>query len=126
MFTSFRPSVVCTHLIGIRKREGKLYINGFRSTTINILLSRILCGLTEEVQKGHIVRAALEAVCFQVRDILEAMHSDCGVPLAKLKVDGGMTANRLLLQLQADLIGLSVIKPAMVETTALVCFICLV
>lgn len=79
----------------------------------------ILCGLTEEVQKGHIVRAALEAVCFQVRDILEAMHSDCGVPLAKLKVDGGMTANRLLLQLQADLIGLSVIKPAMVETTAL-------
>lgn len=79
----------------------------------------ILCGLSDEVKRGHIIRAALEAVCFQVRDILEAMHKDCGVPLNTLKVDGGMTSNRLLVQLQADLVGINVIKPNMAETTAL-------
>lgn len=49
----------------------------------------IICGLNEETEKGHIVRAALEAVCFQVRDILDAMNQDCGFPLKKLQVDGG-------------------------------------
>lgn len=61
----------------------------------------------------------MEAVCFQVRDILEAMNEDCGSPLHSLKVDGGMTKNELLLQIQADLIGIDVMKPEVQETTAL-------
>lgn len=67
-------------------------------------------GITEDTQRGHIIRAALEAVCFQTRDILEAMNKDCGMPLTKLQVDGGMTKNNLLMQLQSDLIGISVGK----------------
>ncbi|CAG9116309.1 unnamed protein product [Plutella xylostella] len=70
----------------------------------------IICGLTAFTKKHHIVRAALEAVCFQTRDILEAMNKDCGVPLAKLHVDGNMTSNELLMQLQADLIGIPVLR----------------
>lgn len=69
---------------------------------------RIICGITEDTQRGHIIRASMEAVCFQVRDILEAMHKDCGIPLTKLQVDGGMTCNNLLMQLQADLVGIPV------------------
>lgn len=79
----------------------------------------IICGITEETQKGHIVRAALESVCFQVKEILDAMNLECGNRLNLLKVDGGMTNNHFLMQTQADLIGLEVIKPAMVETTSL-------
>ncbi|XP_063223008.1 glycerol kinase 3-like isoform X2 [Bacillus rossius redtenbacheri] len=79
----------------------------------------VICGITEETSQLHIVRAALEAVCFQTRDILEAMNQDCGAPLTKLQVDGGMTANSLLMQLQADLVGISVVRPVMTETTAL-------
>ncbi|XP_018901163.2 glycerol kinase 3 isoform X2 [Bemisia tabaci] len=79
----------------------------------------IICGITEDTQRGHIIRASMEAVCFQVRDILEAMHKDCGIPLTKLQVDGGMTCNNLLMQLQADLVGIPVVRPQMAETTAL-------
>lgn len=79
----------------------------------------VICGINEDTQRGHIIRAALEAVCFQVRDILDAMTKDCGSELLKLNVDGGMTANKLLMQMQSDLIGLNVIRPKMSETTAL-------
>lgn len=79
----------------------------------------IICGITEETKKGHIVHAALESVCYQVKDILDAMNLECGAPLSKLKVDGGMTNNARVMQWQADIIGLDVIKPAMTETTAL-------
>ncbi|CRK87437.1 CLUMA_CG001238, isoform A [Clunio marinus] len=79
----------------------------------------IICGITEETERGHFVVAALESVCFQVRDILDAMNLECGTPLTKLKVDGGMTNNSMLMQWQADLIGLEVSKPSMIETTAL-------
>lgn len=64
---------------------------------------RIICGLTAFSTKHHIVRAALEAVCFQTRDILEAMNKDCGIPLTKLHVDGKMTVNNLLMQLQVSI-----------------------
>lgn len=83
-------------------------------------LFSIIYGLTEDTQRGHILRATLEAVCFQVRDILEAMAKDCNFRLVALQVDGGMTANNLLLQLQSDLIGLEVIRPKMAESSALV------
>ncbi|XP_026324497.1 glycerol kinase isoform X2 [Hyposmocoma kahamanoa] len=70
----------------------------------------IICGLTAFTTKNHIIRAALEAVCFQTRDILEAMNKDCGMPLSKLHVDGKMTSNDLLMQLQADLTGIPVMR----------------
>ncbi|KAG4065728.1 hypothetical protein HA402_012406 [Bradysia odoriphaga] len=79
----------------------------------------VICGITEDTQRGHILRASFEAVCFQVRDILDAMKKDCGIPPQKVQVDGGMTSNQLLMQLQSDLIGLDVIKPEMAESTAL-------
>ncbi|XP_066587190.1 glycerol kinase 3-like [Prorops nasuta] len=79
----------------------------------------VICGITEDTQQYHIIRAALEAVCFQTRDILEAMIKDSGTKLSTLQVDGGMTVNDLLMQLQADLTGINVVRPNMVETTAL-------
>ncbi|XP_022915751.1 glycerol kinase 3-like [Onthophagus taurus] len=79
----------------------------------------IICGLTAFTTKKHIIRAALEAVCFQTRDILEAMNKDCGIPLAKLHVDGRMTTNNLLMQLQADIIGIPVFRAQSQDITAL-------
>uniref|UniRef100_A0A0K8T8D7 Probable glycerol kinase n=3 Tax=Lygus hesperus TaxID=30085 RepID=A0A0K8T8D7_LYGHE len=82
----------------------------------------ILCGLTQFTTKSHLIRAALEAVCFQTRDVLEAMHKDCGVPLKKLRVDGRMTSNSLLLQLQADISGIPVVRaPHSADVTTLGC-----
>uniref|UniRef100_A0A8C7ZS82 glycerol kinase n=1 Tax=Oryzias sinensis TaxID=183150 RepID=A0A8C7ZS82_9TELE len=79
----------------------------------------IICGLTQFTNKKHLAFAALEAVCFQTREILDAMNQDSGVPLTQLRVDGGMTANRLLMQLQADILCIPVVRPTMSETTAL-------
>ncbi|XP_023394903.1 glycerol kinase isoform X4 [Loxodonta africana] len=79
----------------------------------------IICGLTQFTNKCHIAFAALEAVCFQTREILEAMNRDCGIPLSHLQVDGGMTSNKILMQLQADILYIPVVKPSMPETTAL-------
>ncbi|XP_037653950.1 glycerol kinase-like [Choloepus didactylus] len=79
----------------------------------------IICGLTQFTNKCHIAFAALEAVCFQTREILDAMNRDCGIPLSHLQVDGGMTNNSILMQLQADILCIPVVKPSMPETTAL-------
>ena len=78
-----------------------------------------LVGLTRYVNRGHIARAALEATAFQTREVLDAMEADSGVKLAELKVDGGMTANELLMQFQADQVGVPVVRPVVPETTAL-------
>jgi glycerol kinase len=78
-----------------------------------------LLGLTRGTTAGHLARAALEGLAFQVADVLTAMEADAGVPLAELRVDGGAAANALLLQLQADLMGVPVARPALLETTAL-------
>jgi glycerol kinase len=78
-----------------------------------------LVGLTRYVNKGHIARAALEATAFQTRELLDAMNADSGVPLTELKVDGGMIANNTLMQFQADLLGVDVVRPVVAETTAL-------
>jgi glycerol kinase len=78
-----------------------------------------LLGITRGTTAGHIARAALEGIAFQVADVLTAMEADSGVPLAELRVDGGAAANDLLMQLQADLIGVPVTRPANLETTAL-------
>jgi glycerol kinase len=79
----------------------------------------ILIGLTRGTTKAHIARATLEAIAFQTRDVLDAMTADCGVPLAELRVDGGAAANDLLMQIQADLLGVPVVRPKVTETTAL-------
>jgi len=78
-----------------------------------------IVGLTRYVNKHHLARAVLEACAFQTRDIVEAMNADSGVPLTRLKVDGGMVANDLLMQIQADLLEVPVIRPRVSETTAL-------
>ncbi len=78
-----------------------------------------IVGLTRGTTAGHLARAALEAIAFQSRDVLEAMTADAGVGVRALRVDGGATANELLCQLQADLTGLAVQRPAVIETTAL-------
>ena len=78
-----------------------------------------LVGLTRYVTKNHIARAALEATAFQTREVMDAMNADAGVELAELRVDGGMVANELLMQFQADQLGVDVIRPRVTETTAL-------
>jgi glycerol kinase len=79
----------------------------------------VLVGLTRFITKAHIARAALEATAFQTADVVEAMAKDAGTPIRELRVDGGMTANALLMQFQADILGIPVIRPAIPETTAL-------
>jgi glycerol kinase len=78
-----------------------------------------IVGLTRGTDRRHIARAALEALCYQSRDVLEAMAADSGIGLAALRADGGAAANDLLMQLQADLLGVPVQRPAVTETTAL-------
>jgi glycerol kinase len=78
-----------------------------------------IVGLTRGTTGGHIARAALESIAYQVADILEAIHGDSGITLSELRVDGGAAANDLLMQFQADLLGVPVLRPAVTETTAL-------
>jgi glycerol kinase len=79
----------------------------------------VIVGLTRYINRGHIARAALEATAYQTREVLEAMEKDSGVSLKALKVDGGMVANNLLMQFQADMVNVPVIRPVVAETTAL-------
>jgi glycerol kinase len=79
----------------------------------------VVVGLTRYVNKAHIVRATLEAICYQTRDVMEAMIADSGIELTALKVDGGATVNNFLMQLQADILGVPVVRPTVNETTAL-------
>jgi glycerol kinase len=79
----------------------------------------VIAGLTRYANKGHLARAALEATAYQTREVLEAMNRDSGVALTRLKVDGGMVFNDLLMQFQADVLGVPVIRPTVAETTAL-------
>lgn len=78
-----------------------------------------IVGMTRYVNRNHIARAALEATAFQTREVLDAVNADSGVPLTELKVDGGMVANDALMQFQADILGVPVIRPKVTETTAL-------
>jgi glycerol kinase len=78
-----------------------------------------IVGLTRYVNRGHLARAVLEATAFQTREVVEAMHADSGVALAELKVDGGMVGNDLLMQFQADVLDVPVVRPVVAETTAL-------
>jgi len=78
----------------------------------------LVSGLTRGSTGGHVARAALEGIAFQVRDVVRAMEADTGIPLKQLRVDGGACVNDLLMQIQADLLGTSVVRPTIVENTA--------
>lgn len=78
-----------------------------------------LVGMTRGTTRAHIARAALEAICLQSADVFSAMRADSGIALSELRVDGGATANNLLMQLQADVLGVPVVRPLVTETTAL-------
>jgi glycerol kinase len=79
----------------------------------------VIVGLTAYAERGHIARAALEAAAWQSREVVDAANAVADVPFSELRVDGGMTANELLMQFQADVLGVPVIRPAVTETTAL-------
>jgi glycerol kinase len=81
--------------------------------------SGLLIGLQRGTQPGHIARAALESIAFQVADVLDAMHSETGHSIPELRVDGGAAVNDVLMQFQADLLGVPVVRPPVTETTAL-------
>ncbi len=76
-------------------------------------------GLTRGTTAAHIARAALESIAFQSADVLDAMQKDAGITLSELRVDGGATANDLLMQFQSDVLGVPVVRPKVLETTAL-------
>lgn len=78
-----------------------------------------IVGLTRGAKREHIIRAALESIAYQTRDVLEAMQKDSGITLKKLKVDGGAVANNFLMQFQSDILGVPVSRPKVIETTAL-------
>ncbi|NNM60598.1 MAG: glycerol kinase GlpK [Steroidobacteraceae bacterium] len=79
----------------------------------------VIAGLTRFATRAHIARAALEATAYQTRDVLRAMAQDSGIAITELRVDGGMVGNEMLMQFQADILGLDVVRPRMIETTAL-------
>ncbi len=79
----------------------------------------VIVGLTRAATKAHLARAALEAICYQTRDVMDAMVADSGVPMAEMRVDGGITANALCMQMQADIMGIDITRPLITETTAL-------
>lgn len=79
----------------------------------------VIVGLTRAATKAHLARAALEAICYQTRDIMDAMVADSGVPLSEMRVDGGITANEFCMQMQADVMGIDITRPLVSETTAL-------
>jgi glycerol kinase len=78
-----------------------------------------IVGLTRGSTAGHIARAAVESIAYQVSDLLAAVHRDAGIPLGELRVDGGAARNDMLMQLQADLLGVPVVRPTVTETTAI-------
>jgi glycerol kinase len=79
----------------------------------------VIVGLTRAATKAHLARAALEAICYQTRDVMDAMVADSGVPMTEMRVDGGITANALCMQMQADIMGIDITRPLITETTAL-------
>jgi glycerol kinase len=79
----------------------------------------VIVGLTRAATRAHLARATLESICYQTRDIMEAMMADSGVELTQMRVDGGITANELCMQMQADVMGIDITRPVIGETTAL-------
>jgi glycerol kinase len=79
----------------------------------------LICGMTRDTGRAHLVRSALESIAYQTRELIDAMEADAGAPLEELRVDGGASANNFLMQFQADILGRRIVRPADIETTAL-------
>jgi glycerol kinase len=79
----------------------------------------VIVGLTRANTKAHLARAALEAICYQTKEVIDAMEADSGIKLTEMRVDGGITNNKLCMQLQADIMAIDIVKPVITETTAL-------
>ncbi len=79
----------------------------------------LICGMTRDTGRAHLVRAALESIAYQTRELIDAMEADAGAPLEELRVDGGASANNFLMQFQADILGRRLVRPVDIETTAL-------
>ena len=79
----------------------------------------VIVGLTRANTKAHIARAALEAICYQTKEVIDAMEADSGIKLTEMRVDGGITNNKLCMQLQSDIMAIDIVKPVITETTAL-------
>ena len=79
----------------------------------------VIVGLTRANTKAHIARAALEAICYQTKEVIDAMEADSGIKLTEMRVDGGITNNKLCMQLQSDIMAIDIVKPVVTETTAL-------
>lgn len=79
----------------------------------------VIVGLTRASTKAHLARAALESICFQTKEIMDAMTADSGTPMSNMRVDGGITSNSLCMQMQADIMGIEIVRPLILETTAL-------
>jgi len=105
------PDVGDTYLVPAFTGLGAPYWDGHARGT--------LIGMTRGTTKAHIARASLEAIALQVADVFEAMEKDAGLTLTELRVDGGASKNNLLLQMQANILGVPVVRPKIVETTAL-------
>ena len=75
-------------------------------------------GLTRGANRNHLIRAALEAICYQIRDVITLMEDDSGIPAREIRADGGAARNNFLMQLQSDLLGVPVLRPTVVETTS--------
>ena len=118
-----RDSAEIEGLAGSVKDNGGVYLvpafTGLGAPHWDQYARGIIAGLTRGVNAGHLARAALESIAFQVYDVIRAMEDDAGIKISELKVDGGAAVNDLLMQFQADLIGIPVIRPESIETTAL-------
>ena len=92
---------------------------GLGAPTWDAYARGVIVGITRGTTKAHIARAALEGIAFQVADVLDAMRQDAGIPIQELRVDGGASANDLLMQFQADILQVPVVRPKVIETTAM-------
>ena len=110
-------------LAGIVEDSGGIYFvpafSGLYAPHWDMYARGVIVGLTRFITREHLVRATLEAICYQSREVVDAMGQDAGIPLQSLKVDGGASTNNLLMQMQADIMGQKVIRPTVQETTAL-------
>jgi glycerol kinase len=118
-----RSAAEINELAGTVKDSGRLFLvpafAGLGAPHWDSYARGLLIGITRDTSAGHVARAALEGVAFQVADLLEAMQSDTGKKLKELRVDGGFTKSEFSMQFQADILGIPVIRPAVTETTAL-------
>ena len=99
--------------------EERVVFNAVHEVVLRLLRRGLVTGLTRGTTKAHIARAALEGIGFEIHDLAQAMAKDIGRPVPTFRVDGGASANDLLMQFQADLLGVPVVRPKVLETTAL-------